>query len=101
LNQTFSSARDYALSTVEKSPGSTVWRNVVLNAKTFGPASIFDHEATRYPRERLLNSLPLLLWEGPLNNPHIKQHLQKELRTTASDWQGFVTAYKAVWPNFS
>ncbi len=101
LHQPFSSARDYALSSVEKCPGSPVWRNLVLNAKTFGPGSILDHEATRYPRERLLNSLPLLLWDTALNNPRGKRHLQKELRTTASDWQGFVAAYKAVWPNFS
>jgi hypothetical protein len=101
LNQSFSSARDYAFSTVVKCAGSPAWRNVALHAKTFGPGSIFDDAAVRYPRERLLNSLPLLLWEEPLNDLRVKEDLQKELRTTASDWQGFVTAYKAVWPNFS
>jgi hypothetical protein len=55
----------------------------------------------RYPRERLLNALPLLLWEEPLNDLRVKCFLQKELRTGASDWQGFVAAYKAVWPKFS
>jgi hypothetical protein len=78
-----------------------VWRNVLLNARTFGTAGIFDGKATRYPRERLLNSLPLLLWNEPLNDLRVKYFLQKELRTTASDWQGFVAAYQAVWPKFS
>ena len=49
----------------------------------------------------LLNALPLLLWDEPLNDLKVKRHLQKQLRTGASDWQGFVTAYKAVWPKFS
>jgi rhamnosyltransferase len=101
LNRTFSSAHDYAVSGVEKCGGMPVWRNVLLNAKNFGPASILSLSATRYPRERLLNSLPLLLWNEPLNDLRVKYFLQKELRTTASDWQGFVTAYKAVWPKFS
>jgi hypothetical protein len=41
------------------------------------------------------------LWDEPLNDLKVKRHLQKELRTTASDWQGFVAAYRAVWPKFS
>jgi len=101
LNRTFSSAHDYAFSGVEKCGGMPVWRNVLLNARNFGAASILSPLATRYPRERLLNSLPLLLWDEPLNDLRVKYFLQKELRTMASDWQGFVAAYKAVWPKFS
>ena len=71
-----------------------------MQAKTFGAASVCDGAAMRYPRERLLNALPLLLWDEP-HDLRVKQHLQKQLRTGASDWQGFVAAYKAVWPKFS
>ena len=101
LNQAFSSARDYAFSPVRKCDGTAAWRNLLLNAKAFGPGSVLSPTATHYPRERLLNSLPLLLWEEPLHDLRIKYFLQKELRTSASDWQGFVAAYQAVWPNFS
>jgi rhamnosyltransferase len=101
LNQPFSSTHDYAFCGAEKCEGTPAWRNVLLNAKTFGPGGILDPAAARYPRERLLNSLPLLLWEEPLNDLRVKYFLQKELRTPASDWQGFVAAYKAVWPKFS
>jgi rhamnosyltransferase len=101
LNQTFSSARDYAFNDVKKWNGVPAWRNVLLNAKTFGAGGILSPAAARYPRERLLNALPFLLWEEPLNDLRVKYFLQKELRTTASDWQGFVAAYKAVWPKFS
>ncbi len=96
----FPSIRDYSLSRIPKCAGSPAWRNALLNARTFGAASVFDTTALRYPRERLFNSLPLLLWEEPLNDLRVKYHLQKQLRTTAIDWQGFVTAYKAVWPKF-
>lgn len=101
LRQKFSSAHEYAFSSVEKCEGIPVWRNVLLHAKTFGVASVWDGGAMRYPRERLLNSLPLLLWDEPLKDLKVKRHLQKQLRTGASDWQGFVAAYKAVWPKFS
>ncbi|HWD94266.1 MAG TPA: glycosyltransferase family 2 protein [Verrucomicrobiae bacterium] len=101
LNHRFSSAHEYAFSLMEKCSGTAPWRNLLLNMKTFGVRSALDQTADRYPRERLLNSLPLLLWEEPLNDLRVKRHLQKELRTTASDWQGFVAAYRAVWPKFS
>ena len=73
----------------------------MLNARTFGLKTVFDEMAGRYPRERLLNSLPLLLWDEPLNDLRVRRHLQNQLRTTASDWQSFVAAYKMVWPSFS
>lgn len=101
LHKDFLSIRDYAFSGTSKCPGSPAWRNALLNARTFGTASLFDGSSLRYPRERLFNSLPLLLWDEPMNDLQIKRHLQKQLRTTASDWQGFVAAYKAVWPKFS
>ena len=101
LNQAFSSPCDYAFRPVPKCAGTPAWRNLLLNAKAFGPGSVLSPTATHYPRERLLNSLPLLLWEEPLHDLRIKYFLQKELRTRASDWQGFVAAYQAVWPNFS
>ena len=101
LQQTFSSEYEYALSGVKKCTGSPMWRNFLLQVKTFGMTSVCNGMATRYPRERLLNALPLLLWDEPLNDLRVKGYLQKQLRTGASDWQGFVTAYKAVWPKFN
>ncbi len=108
LNGTFSSARDYAFNRMQKCADlpagrrrSQVLRNVLVNAGAFGLGGVLDGKAVRYPRERLLNSLPLLLWDEPMNDLRVKDFLQKELRTGASDWQGFVAAYQAVWPKFS
>ena len=57
--------------------------------------------ASRYPRERLFNSLPLLLWNGEVSRePEIQRHLQRQLRSTASDWTGLVAAYKEIWSGY-
>jgi hypothetical protein len=101
LNQSFASIREYAYSPTRKCFESAFWRNWLLNLKVFGPRVLFDTMAGRYPRERLLNALPLLLWEEPFNDLRVKRILQKQLRTRASDWQSCVAAYKSFWPGFS
>jgi hypothetical protein len=101
LNRTFGTIREYTLDRVEKCVGTSAFRNLLLNLNAFGPESLFDRMATYYPRERLLNSLPLLLWEEPLNDVRVKYHLRNQLRTAAEDWKSFVSAYKSIWANFS
>jgi len=79
-----------------------LWRNRLVNLKAFGGRALIDTAGWRYPRERLLNSLPLLLWNGAVERePEVARHLQKQLLTNAHDWKGFVTAYKEIWPRFS
>jgi len=101
LNGQFASARDYAFSGVAKCSDTAAWRNLVLNVKTFGPASLLDGRSVRYPRERLLNSLVLLLWEdASINAVEVKRYLQDQLQTATPDWPDLVSAYKRVWPAF-
>jgi len=51
--------------------------------------------------ERLFNALPLLLWEAEASTePTMRRLLQKQLHTAASDWAGWVAAYKNIWPNY-
>jgi hypothetical protein len=101
LNQSFASTREYAFSPARKSFESARWRNWLLNLRVFGPRVLFDANGARYPRERLLNALPLLLWEEPFIDLRVKRHAQNQLRTRASDWQSCVAAYKSLWPSFS
>lgn len=101
LNRSFETTRDYALSGIEKCPGGAAWRNFLLTVRTFGPKGALNSLACRYPRERLFNALPLLLWNmEETNEPQIIRRLQMELQTQASDRPGFVCAYKQLWPGY-
>lgn len=102
LNRAFNSVQEYALSDLTKCNEQPAWRNYLINFKTFGPRALMHWEGLRYPRERLFNSLPLLLWNGEVSRePEIAHRLQRQLLTRAKDWQGFVSAYKEIWPTFS
>jgi len=101
LNRSFETTRDYALSGIEKCPGGAAWRNFLLTVRTFGPKGALSSLACRYPRERLFNALPLLLWNmEETNEPQIVRRLQTALQTQASDRPGFVCAYKQLWPGY-
>jgi hypothetical protein len=101
LNFPFKSPREYALDTTEKCPEFPGWKNLLVSLRTFGWRAAADSLAYRYPRERLLNTLPVLLWEtGADQQPELCDHLQRQLRTTACAWPGWVDAYKQVWPAY-
>ena len=99
LNESFENLREYSFSSVYKWPGNA-WRNRLLNVKTFGAGATFDKNSQRYPRERLLNALPLLLASGEDGSESDTRHLQSQLRTQAADWAGLVAAYKQVWSSY-
>jgi hypothetical protein len=99
LRRGFSTAREYALSPLCKWPATPAWRNWLLTLRTFGAKALFASEALHYPRERLFNALPLLLWEaGP--ERQMLGYLQRQLHTGAADWFGLVQAYKKVWSSY-
>src|SRR5207249_4569892 len=62
LNCNFDSAQAYTFHAGKKCANGSVPRNYLLNLRTFAPRTALNPMARRYPRERLLNSLPLLLW---------------------------------------
>jgi hypothetical protein len=101
LGRTFTTPQDYALSRIEKCRGTPRWCNYLLNLRTFGPKVLLSTDLGRYPRERLFNALPLLLWCGPAQRePEIFCRLQDQLMTRASDFAGWLTAYKQLWPDY-
>jgi hypothetical protein len=102
LGRCFTSIQEYALSDADKCDEKALLRNRLVNLKVFGSKALVDSAGWRYPRERLFNSLPLLLWNGEVERePEVARHLQKQLLTPARDWKGFVAAYKEIWPNFA
>ena len=98
LNQSFLSHRDYALSQIIKHPDTRVLRNTAINFRAFGLRGI----STRYPRERLLNSLALLLWTPhALSDARNLRKLQSALVTRETTFAGLVAAYRKIWNRFN
>jgi hypothetical protein len=102
LGPVFESVRDYAGSSLDKCPETPGWRNRLVNFRTFGPSQLLIRKSGRYPRERLFHALALLLWEpAALQEPRLLRQLQKELATSAMDFDGLVRAYEHVWRRFN
>lgn len=97
LNIHFTSIEQYAFSPLTKCSGTSWFKNVLLSLRTFGPGATLDRYSPRYPRERLMNALPLLLARAEPAASDARRHLQQQLHTHAEDWPGFVQAYKRVW----
>lgn len=91
----------YALHPPDKFPGTTALRNWIVTARHLGWREAFRPAAVRYPRERLLRALPVLLWHPALlANSRVRRRLQKDLRTTATDEPGLIAAYTRLWEVF-
>jgi hypothetical protein len=102
LHRRFLSPAEYAASDADKCPETPRWRNWLVNLLHFGPTALWDPgRTTRYPRERLLQTLPLLLWEPAVQlDLNFHRHLRQCLVTTATDFPGFVAAYARLWERF-
>jgi hypothetical protein len=98
----FTSPLEYALSVGNKCPETGPGKNLLVNGKLFLSTKRFPPRLSRYPRERLLNALPLLLWEqDSVRNGIARDFLRRELQTTANDFGGFVQAYEKLWQKFN
>jgi hypothetical protein len=103
LGHSFASGSDYARSRLDKCPETSGIRNRLVNFRTFGFRMPMCAKGTHYPRERLLHSLPLLLWEFPATpaNPDLRSRLSWELMARASDLPGWIAAYNRLWSRFN
>jgi hypothetical protein len=102
LEVEFSSARHYALHPINKCPEKSRWRNRLIQAKHFGLATLFRRRSERYPREKLLNTLPLLLWDADaLTDPVPLGHVQNNLGTDAKQLADMTRAYESIWSRFN
>ncbi|MHB8524286.1 MAG: hypothetical protein ACYDH9_26500 [Limisphaerales bacterium] len=102
LGETFTTPSEYAFNSRDKCPETNAWRNRMVNAKVFGVSGPLAPTASRYPRERLLNALALLLWEpAAVRDPASRRLLQTALCTPAADFPGCVAAYRSLWRRFN
>jgi hypothetical protein len=100
LGSSFQSARDYAMSSIRKCPGTNPWRNYLVNVKAFGPLAFCDRRSFRCPKERVLSALTILLWEPWRSDVQPMRHLRHELRMRAED-QDIPGAYRSLWARFN
>jgi hypothetical protein len=96
LRHSFISARHYATSPIPKWPDSSRARNVLLNLKLFRRPVI--RGVVRHPRERIVESLSLLLWEpAALADSSLRDLLQSNLRASLSNPAVAVRRYRELW----
>jgi hypothetical protein len=98
LGVNFHSPLQYAIHSAGKCPESRPLRNLLVNVRRFGPLAAIEARALRYPRERLLRALPVLLWEPTLLAVRpVMVRVESELRTEESDEAGLLAAYTRLW----
>ena len=97
LGQHFDSARDYALSTVNKYPDTNHWRNALLNVKIFGPGITLRRNRLRHPQEVILNTLALLLWKSEGLDSQLRTQAPDQLPRPAVATRSPVAAYQSIW----
>lgn len=100
LGSSFQSARDYAMSSIDKCPGTNPWRTYLVNLKAFGPVALFGKRSFRCPKERVLNVLAILLWEPWRSDPPLIRHLRRELRMRDQE-HDVSAAYRSLWARFN
>jgi hypothetical protein len=102
LGHFFATARDYALSPVNKCPETVGWRNLLVNAHVLGQHALRPSHCHRHPRERVLNALAWLLWEPALSSDAGEIcRLQREFRPKGSTFAAWVDAYRSLWRHCS
>jgi hypothetical protein len=102
LGQPFAAIQEYVRSAMKKCPEMHRWRNLLINARTFGVRALLSAQALRYPRERLFHALALLLWEPMAQNETIHlRRLQEELFTKSRSFAELVAAYYRLWQQFN
>lgn len=95
LSRAYTSVGAYCLDGSDKCPETDSRRNRLINARRFGTREMLN---ARYPRERLLNTLPLLLWEtSALQGGEPLAFVQNQLRTPEAEFPRLVRAYETLW----
>lgn len=101
LKRPFADAHAYTSTAQKLCPESHPAKNFLINCRTFGAKGCLGSGAFRYPRERLLRTLPILLWE-PEPFPELSVlEMQSQLRTNAHGFPELVKAYKCIWSQYN
>ena len=96
LGRTFPSARAYAEDACDKCPGTSRILNLALNLRVDGLR--MRPRPWRHPRERILQSLALLLWEPmAAAEPELRARIRSELGSRGGNPADCITPFRALW----
>lgn len=95
----FQSANDYASSRINKWPGSGNCRNRLANVRVFGPRALLHPHSGRHPRDRILNTLALLLWVRAATSSELTRRVRRKL--LVSEPSALIPAYRERWSRAS
>ncbi len=102
LGRQFSSMPDYVTQQESTCPETEMPKNWLINLRTFGLRGAVNRWAFRYPRERLLRVLPLLLFLGiEVQQDSLLREAQRLLQTQASSFSSLVEVYRGLWARFN
>ncbi len=98
LGRAFPSARAYVEDSCDKCPGSSLFFNVLLNLRADGFRPRARPSPWRHPRQRVLHSLALLLWEPEaISDPTQLRRVETELNARGTSLGEWIAAYRALW----
>lgn len=100
LGRPFRSPRDYTLAADNLCPETLPWKNLLLNARSFGLRGVASRSALRYPRERLFRALCVLLWNSH-GDGAFSDSARKLLRTSSMDFSAMVRVYQSLWERYN
>jgi len=99
IRRPFRSAREYARTTQPLCPERSTIRNGVINLRAMGLRGLVSKFRSRYPRERLLRALSLLLW-GKTNEEETAI-IHACLNCKTDSFPSAVRAYEKLWHHFN
>lgn len=98
LGRVFPTIRTYADDPGNKCPGTSPFLNVILNLRADGFRVHVDPRPWRHPRERVFDSLALLLWEpGITDDPIQQRRIRMELNIHGRGTVDWIAAFRALW----
>lgn len=83
-----------------KCPETSAVKNALIRLRTFGLKGVLSPSLFRYPREALLNTLPLLLW-APELVPANSGWLSRQFVSPVTTWADSLTTYARLWERFN
>ena len=99
MRHEFRSSRDYAHTSQSLCPEHSACWNALCNFRAFGLRSFGSPFLTRYPRERLLRALSLLLWGTP--GEGASETVRACLQCNGPGFGPSVQAYESLWHRFN